>query len=180
MAPLLFFFVAKMKKILLALALVLVFASVNRSFAQSEKFEIGGNFGFNVQNRLGTLEFSPKVGYHVFKDFTVSAGLIGIYSWNRRESFSAWSYGVELGARYVLLNIIYAEALYQFNPYVAKYGGIEELKERGVNHRAWVGAGYRQRITSNTCSYVGFLYDLLAPTDVIDNPRLSVTLTHSF
>ncbi len=169
-----------MKKILLALALVLVFASVNRSFAQSEKFEIGGNFGFNVQNRLGTLEFSPKVGYHVFKDFTVSAGLIGIYSWNRRESFSAWSYGVELGARYVLLNIIYVEALYQFNPYVVKYSGIEEFKERGVDQRAWIGAGYRQKITSNTYSYIGILYDLLAPADADDNPRISVSVTHSF
>lgn len=180
MAPLLFFFVAKMKKILLALALVFALGSVNQSFAQSEKFEIGGNFDFNILNSIGAVEFSPKVGYHVFKNLTVSVGLIGIYSWDRRNSYSAWSYGVGLGARYVLFNIIYAEALYQFNPYVAKYGGIEELKERGVNHRAWVGAGYRQRITSNTCSYVGFLYDLLAPTDVIDNPRLSVTLTHSF
>ena len=177
-----FIFFMKMRRLLLIFAFLLPFCAENQCFAQDnlKGWELGGNFNFNVQNRMGTVECSPVLGYTVFKNFTVSLGLIGVYAWNRSEDYSLWSYGAEVGARYVLLNVLYLEAKYQFNPYVAKYGGAEVYKERGMNQSAWVGAGYRQSLGNNTYSYIGIIYDLLAPNDLDDNPRINVSVTHCF
>ena len=71
----------------------MVALSANAVFAQSldpkmNRFEVGGQFGLNVQNKMGAVEFSPVIGYRVFEFFTVNVGVIGEYLWNKENNMS--------------------------------------------------------------------------------------------
>ena len=144
----------------------------------TDRIELGGSFGINVQNRMGAVEFSPIVGYQLFKGFTVNAGFIACYAWNKDNDMTEWNYGLTAGARYVLFDFIYVEGRYVFNPYTITYKAIN-TKEHGVEHGMWIGAGFRKKVATNTYTYAGIVYDVLHPA-AEDNPRFSVGATYLF
>ncbi len=153
--------------------------------AQNERIEVGGNFNLNLQNKMGVVEFSPVVGYRVLPFLTVNAGIICQYAWNKDNQMSEWSYGLSTGARLDILNFLYVEGRYVFNPYVINYKAID-VKERGIVQSFWVGAGYRQKIGPNAYTYAGIVYDLVPllnhEENVISdyNPRFEAGVTYAF
>ena len=179
-----------MKKNNIIIILLVALFSFNCANAQKkgfDRFEIGGQFGFNVQNKMGALEFSPVVGYRVLEFFTVNVGLIGQYAWNKENRISEWSYGISTGARLVLFNLIYIEGRYAWNPHIINYKEIG-VKETNYDNAQclWAGAGYRQQMGSNAYSYVGIFYDFMPlikndPNLVNDyNPRVEAGVTYTF
>ena len=169
----------------------MVALSANAVFAQSldpkmNRFEVGGQFGLNVQNKMGAVEFSPVIGYRVFEFFTVNVGVIGEYLRNKENNMSEWNYGLMAGARLTLFNIIYVEGKAVWNPHVIHYKEID-LKERSTdNVQLWAGVGYRQQLGSNTYAYAGIYYDFIPlikndETLVNDyNPRVEAGVTYTF
>ena len=176
------------KTCIISLFLVAVFSlHFTTANAQDfERFEVGGQFGLNIQNGMGAVEFSPVVGYRVFKFFTVNVGLIGEYLWNKENEMSEWNYGLSAGARLTLFDLIYVEGKGVWNPRVIHYKAID-LKERSTdNVQLWAGAGYRQQLGSNAYTYVGIYYDFIPliknnPELVNDyNPRVEAGVIYSF
>ncbi len=151
-----------------------------------DRFEVGGQFGINVQNKMGAVEFSPVIGYRVTKFFTVNVGVIGQYMWNKDNDMSEWSYGFSAGARLVLFDLIFVEGRGVWNPRVINYKSID-LKEYSTdNLQLWAGIGYRQRLSSNTYAHAGIFYDFIPlikndETLVNDyNPRVEAGVTYTF
>lgn len=159
---------------------------VNAQKNNFDRFEVGGQFGLNLQNKMGAVEFSPVVGYRLLEFFTVNAGVICQYAWNKENEMTEWSYGLSAGARLVLFNLIYIEGRGVWNPKVINYKAIG-LKERvNDNFQLWAGAGYRQQLGSNAYTYVGIFYDFIPlikndPNLVNDyNPRVEAGVTYTF
>ena len=169
------------KTCIISLFLVAVF-SLHLSTANAQdfgRFEVGGQFGINLQNGMGAVEFSPVFGYRVFEFFTV-------YLWNKENEMSEWNYGLSGGARLTLFNLFYVEGKAVWNPRVIHYKAID-LKERSTdNIQLWAGAGYRQQLGSNAYTYVGIYYDFIPliknnPELVNDyNPRVEAGVIYAF
>lgn len=151
-----------------------------------DRFEIGGQFGINVQNKMGAVEFSPVIGYRVTNFFTVNVGVIGQYMWNKDNDMSEWSYGFSAGARLVLFDLIFVEGRGVWNPRVINYKSIDFKEYSTDNLQLWAGIGYRQRLSSNTYAHAGIFYDFIPlikndETLVNDyNPRVEAGVVYTF
>ena len=151
-----------------------------------DRLEVGGQFGLNIQNGMGAVEFSPVVGYRVLSFFTVNAGIICEYLWNKENAMSEWSYGFSAGARLTLFNLVYVEGKGVWSPHVIHYKAID-YKERSIdNVQLWAGVGYRQQLSSNAYTYAGIYYDFIPliknnPELVNDyNPRVEAGVIYTF
>ena len=189
----LFFYKFKIKTMkkhyFFALLLMAVLSLANYANAQEsflDRLEVGGQFGLNVQNQMGAVEFSPVVGYRVFDFLTVNAGVICEYLWNKENKMSEWNYGLSAGARLTLFNVVYVEGKGVWNPHVIKYKELDLTERSTDNVQLWAGVGYRQQLSSNAYTYAGIYYDFIPliknnPELVNDyNPRVEAGVIYSF
>ena len=151
-----------------------------------ERIEVGGQFGLNIQNGMGAVQFSPVVGYRVFDFFTVNVGFIGEYLWNKANDMSEWNYGISAGARLTVLNFIYIEGKAVWNPHVIHYKAIDYRERSTDNVQLWAGAGYRQQLSSNAYTYAGIYYDFMPliknNSELVNdyNPRVEAGVIYTF
>jgi len=127
----------------------------------SEKIYYGGGVGFNFFGDYFRISLEPMVGYKVTPKLSAGAKLMYEYVNDSRYSTDVTSnnYGGSVFSRFRIIPALYLHA--EFAYYSYKY-----RTENFEGDRNWVpflllGAGYSQRIASNTWAYAQALWDVI-------------------
>lgn len=145
-------------------------------FKMQKRFYVGGGLGFGISSYSTNLMLAPVIGYRLTPD--VDLGVRFNYTYNRYDDayygvkFSTNNFGAGLFARYYLFffNDLFIHAEYEalnYDKYVSLTANNEIEKERAWVSSFFLGAGYRQWISSNVFVGMSVLFNLL---DSYDSP----------